>query len=362
MRVNSPFLQISMNGTTQSGGVERVAFYVSGVLPNSQILTANDIGLLRWLKRTFPKVASRIGWIVFAVIASILAAKSRRRVISHGFQAPFVKADVIFAHGTMAGFLATTATVKRARLGFLYRFFERNAFQRARRILAVSQKVRNELISFYGIDPNTIVVLNNCVDSMRFRPGSQMPTSGPVQILFVGRLEPAKGLATLFEVAKAVETSDGFFLTIISAGKTNLELFSGLKKTHISSDLNIDSMSEIYRRVDVLFVPSLYEGFEMITLEALSSGLAIVGNAVGALAELATTPAKDNYRTTESTEMRWPIVLLKENCETSQILQSFSAVCNRSFSVRQSLNEKVANTFSLAAYSEQLKKNISAHW
>ncbi|MEH1740604.1 glycosyltransferase [Fusobacterium varium] len=63
----------------------------------------------------------------------------------------------------------------------------------------------------------------------------------------------------------------------------SIKLFQGLKNTEMRLDLNLEEIIKFYSEGDILYFPSLYEGFEMVTLEALVSGIPVLGNDVGGI-------------------------------------------------------------------------------
>ncbi|WP_139018742.1 glycosyltransferase family 4 protein, partial [Elizabethkingia anophelis] len=83
-----------------------------------------------------------------------------------------------------------------------------------------------------------------------------------------------------------IENNDKYKLSIACNNSNNIELFNGLNNTSIHVGLTTDKMNEFYNSGDIMYFPSKYEGFEMVTLEALSAGIPVIGNDVGAISEL----------------------------------------------------------------------------
>ncbi|MEY4616718.1 MAG: hypothetical protein RJB66_1678 [Pseudomonadota bacterium] len=348
------FTQISYNGLSESGGVERVAFYVKESLEKCDVLSAQDFWLLRKLNGHFPRIYSRLGWILFSILTSCYCRWKGFRTISHGFQCAFIQNEIVFAHGTMAGFLEATEHLKKARLGFLYRYFERSAFSKAKKIIAVCERVKNELVQFYQIAPEKIFVVNNCVDTNRFQPGEPDSLNGRLRILFVGRLEAAKGLDALLKLASKLETQiktetrSGFEmeLRIISAGKQNVDLFKVFENTSVVSDLNLDDMPKEYQKADILIIPSLYEGFEMITLESLASGVPVIARPIGAAETLS------NQKLGPYTKP-WPIVL-NDFTDIGTIVDLIGQIGQIQQQQKWLLHEQVDRLFSFRQFQQQI--------
>jgi glycosyltransferase involved in cell wall biosynthesis len=96
--------------------------------------------------------------------------------------------------------------------------------------------------------------------------------SGPVRLLFVGRLESHKGLHLLLHALKPLS---GYELTVVGDGSGAEEL------KHLAAGMNVRfegfqrEVSRYYRQADVFVMPSLGpEGLPLVTIEAMSHGLA----------------------------------------------------------------------------------------
>jgi glycosyltransferase involved in cell wall biosynthesis len=121
--------------------------------------------------------------------------------------------------------------------------------------------------------------------------------SGPLRILFLGNVIPRKGLHTLIDAVAILPReiwelevvgnpntdksyADSIHHQIVRRGISNQVKFRGLL-----SDVEIaDSLSKAH----LLAVPSSYEGFGMVYLEAMSFGLPIIATSSGAAGELIT--------------------------------------------------------------------------
>jgi glycosyltransferase involved in cell wall biosynthesis len=103
-------------------------------------------------------------------------------------------------------------------------------------------------------------------------------------------MDPMKGLERL---TKLIEFNDRYEYIVITPVIEHNKFMQFVKerkkfgqKINIYENISLTNMSNIYNNCGVLFIPSFYEGFEMVTLEALSCGLPVVGSNVGAISEL----------------------------------------------------------------------------
>lgn len=287
---------ISFNGKSYAGGVERVVYYLDEYLHSRGIETklidedylVNHTLLGRLFNQLFRyRHFKKRKAIYLARYTSAFLWLTRQRgrvVISQGESVPFFPADVAFIHGSyhcMEVAYGRTASGL-SRMAAL----QQRACKIARKILAVSARVKADLVQYYGTAADKITVVNNCVDTSRFHPFEKRQTSVRT-LLYVGRMESAKGMDVLLKLAPVIEQSEHWQLLIACNKSPNSALFNGFTKTTVKEGLLIDNIArEAYALGDLLILPSKFEGFELVTLEALSVGIPVVGNHVGAIGEL----------------------------------------------------------------------------
>lgn len=115
-------------------------------------------------------------YVLDAVLVSIFVShkirktkeKDKIKVVIQGYNAPFVKADVMMAHGTMRGFKIAMEGAK-AKWHF-NQLFEKIAANKALRVIAVGMHVKEELINLYSVEERKIQIIENCVDTDTFFP------------------------------------------------------------------------------------------------------------------------------------------------------------------------------------------------
>jgi glycosyltransferase involved in cell wall biosynthesis len=120
----------------------------------------------------------------------------------------------------------------------------------------------------------------------------------PVRLLFVGQLHRYKGVHTLIDAVHRLTRSHGtdyLTLTIVGEGVSDYKLAlaeqakSGPTEVNFYGKIRYEDLSPIYREHDIFVFPSAgggYEGFGATHLEAMSSGLPVVGTILGGAAEL----------------------------------------------------------------------------
>lgn len=156
-----------------------------------------------------------------------------------------------------------------------------------KRLLARGLPVQSAQVIYRGIPVEQFPLREN--------PGGK---HSPTRVLFVGQLHKFKGVHTLIEAAHQLTAKHGagyLSLTIVGEGvdeyKKQLSTMAEGGPTVVTfvGKLPHDELSPLYRQHDVFVFPSAgggYEGFGATALEAMASGLPIVGTTAGGMAEL----------------------------------------------------------------------------
>jgi alpha-maltose-1-phosphate synthase len=141
-------------------------------------------------------------------------------------------------------------------------------------ILAPSRYVREALLAS-GAGPERVLDVPFGADLERFAPGPPT-TDGVFRVLYVGRLSQAKGIAQLLEAFSRLRLPGAqleFVGDLVGAGRwlpKYRDVF--VWRPQVPND----ALADIYRRADVLVLPSLHEGSALVTYEALASGVPVI--------------------------------------------------------------------------------------
>jgi D-inositol-3-phosphate glycosyltransferase len=190
---------------------------------------------------------------------------------------------------------------------------EREVLRTADKIIASTTAEYAQLLWLYQADEKKIVVLSPGVDIGRFYPipadeAKEYIGIPPCRrmILFVGRIEPLKGLDVLIEAIGIMHKDevfkhDPFCLAIIggepddSTEQADIEMsrIIALTEQYGLTDLvtflgkrSQDSLPYYYSAAEAVVVPSQYESFGMVALEAMACGTPVVASQIGGLAYL----------------------------------------------------------------------------
>ena len=176
---------------------------------------------------------------------------------------------------------------------------ERRVFAQTPRIVAIAKIGRREIETLYGVPSERLAVVYNGVDLARFHPANRarfradaraeasLP-SGAFTALFVGSGFARKGLATAIEAMAALADREG---RLVVVGKGDSRPYEALAaRSGVTERIKwLGPRSDLerwYAAADIVVLPSRYEPFGNVHLEALASGLPVVASARAGGAEV----------------------------------------------------------------------------
>jgi D-inositol-3-phosphate glycosyltransferase len=169
----------------------------------------------------------------------------------------------------------------------------------ADRVICATEHEKSLLAHLYDADPDRIEVVPLGVDVERFRPldkedaRRQLGFEDARIILFVGRIEPLKGVDILINAAAMLESDVECSVLIVGGDESSSAQVTQLQD--LASDLGIehrvafvgavdhDKLPLFYNAADVCVVPSHYESFGLVAVEAMACGVPVVASRVGGL-------------------------------------------------------------------------------
>lgn len=178
---------------------------------------------------------------------------------------------------------------------------ERLIAARADGLICASDDERRALQEYYGADPARIRVVPCGVDLVRFRGMDReavrrsLSLNGEKLVLFVGRIEAAKGVDLLLSAAAELASEPPFQVLIVGGDGTgngeterlrSVALSLGLgHRVNFLGPVEHDRLPLFYNAADVCVVPSYHESFGLVALEAMACGTPVVASDVGGLRE-----------------------------------------------------------------------------
>jgi glycosyltransferase involved in cell wall biosynthesis len=163
------------------------------------------------------------------------------------------------------------------------------------KVIAVSAEVAQVLRERDGVPEGRIAVVENGIDLQRVagatgegvRAEFGIPASAPL-IGLVGRLHPAKGHADLIAaLARLAAQGIGAHCLLIGSGELRDEIAAEVKRRGLQERVTFTGqrpdIPRLLAALDVLAMPSRWEGLPMTLLEAMAMGKAIVATRVGGI-------------------------------------------------------------------------------
>ncbi len=165
----------------------------------------------------------------------------------------------------------------------VYKIFMQKRFKK---IVAVSNAVKQAIEKAIGIEESKIEVIYNGIEIEKFKQNTPTTKKSPnnlkvVNLLFVGRLSYEKSSQTLLESLKYLNF-ENVRLSIVGDGSLLKELREFVVKNNLDEKVvflgavNNDDIPQILWNADVYVMPSLYEGFSVSLIEAMASGKPLV--------------------------------------------------------------------------------------
>ena len=177
------------------------------------------------------------------------------------------------------------------------------AVEHANKIIAVSQNTKNDLVRFYGVDPEKVFVVYHGIDqdylTFDSKPDDKLILKkfgiNRPYILFVGRLEPRKNVATLLKSFSMLtkEKKLSHTLVLVGAEQKNSNIQKIIDREKIGDRvirlgyISKKDLLPIFSNADMFVYPSLYEGFGFPILEAFSLGVPVIASNASSIPEVA---------------------------------------------------------------------------
>ena len=144
-------------------------------------------------------------------------------------------------------------------------------------IVVASSFTKNSLVE-NGIDKDIIRVIPYGVDFSKFNiTKKQKKKSGTLNLIFVGNIIQRKGISYLLDAMNLLK-SKKVVLTLCGrkADQALLDNYSDNDNIKVKLNLNHKELSEELNKSDIFVFPSLIEGFALVILEAMASGLPVI--------------------------------------------------------------------------------------
>jgi len=178
------------------------------------------------------------------------------------------------------------------------------AAHRSDRILTVSEASKRDILHFFNVPPEKIIVVYNAIDEhfwvtppaesvARVRERYQLDHKF---VLYVGNIKPHKNLVRIIEAFDEVRKDDvegelklliiGDEISKLPALRRAVHRHKLHKQVRFLGYLPDETLAILYRLASVFVFPSLYEGFGLPAVEAMASGTPVVTSNLSSLPEV----------------------------------------------------------------------------
>jgi len=216
-----------------------------------------------------------------------------------------IKPDIVHTHlfggdtwGRIAAILAgvpviisTEHNINRDE-GMMKRFVKKILSLWTKRIIAVSESVKKYSISTEHIKAKKFTIIYNAVDldNLIFR-GQRPVDLNNIKAGIIGRLTTQKGhLDLIAALPEILKNYPNFHLAIIGAGEMETELKNAIKILKLEKAVDFLGVRRdlpiVLNNLDLLLLPSVWEGFGLAAVEAMAVGVPVLASAVGGLKEI----------------------------------------------------------------------------
>ena len=226
-------------------------------------------------------------------------------------------------------------------------FIENAPYAKAKKIIAISDMVYWDIVDYYGILEDHIVVIYNGVDIERFHPRSRRYRqeirkryglrSKDFVLLFVSHNFRLKGLRYLIQALALIKRKRQN-VKLLVIGRDRVESYCRLaKKVGCANDVvfagGVKDLERYYASADILVHPTFYDPCSLVVLEALASGLPVIttrhNGAAGIISEGQEGFVLDDPRDVEAMAERIlylvdPILLQETSAAARRVAERYS--------------------------------------
>ena len=179
---------------------------------------------------------------------------------------------------------------------------ESESMRDCQRIITTTAREKEAIISLYDTEPDKISVVPCGINLEMFRPMDQssarrrLAMTDDKILLFVGRIDPLKGLDKLLESLSFIKYPGRVKLVVIGGDEDSRDAINQLQlkaeQLGVAGDVSFlgmirhSDLPAYYNAADICVVPSYYESFGLVALESLACGTPVVATDVGEMGRI----------------------------------------------------------------------------
>jgi glycosyltransferase involved in cell wall biosynthesis len=181
------------------------------------------------------------------------------------------------------------------RFGFLNPLYKKIVWgwilRRSNKIICHTPDYADIISRKYHVPINKFVVIPNGINTADFKRKNNFDILPPVKILFVGRLSKQKNIPRLVEAFRLFQQKYDSVLHIVGDGEERQEIEclinrNGINNVVLHGNLAGEKLANMYCDCDIFVLPSDYETFGNVNLEAMTSGLPVIASDIPGVHDL----------------------------------------------------------------------------
>lgn len=152
---------------------------------------------------------------------------------------------------------------------------EQQEYELASKIVVASTYTKNSLIT-HGVPKDKIIINPYGVDLKKFEPAQRTLQEKPLRFLFLGAVNARKGIPLLLQAWQMLQVKEAELWLVGPIKPETRTLIPDLLGLKIKGRYPHEDLPGLMKQCDVLVFPSYFDGFALVLLEALATGLPII--------------------------------------------------------------------------------------
>lgn len=248
----------------------------------------------------------------------------------------------------------------------IHKIFLKNILKKADLIITASQNTKKDILKYSRTEAK-ISIIPLGMDHLRKSKGlnlnsnstklKNLPGNNPY-LLYLGTIEPRKNLEMLINIFTELKNSHKIPHKLIIAGETGWKAKKIIKKAKQNKDIVLTGYltekqkTNIYKNADIFIYPSVYEGFGLPPLEAMSYGIPVICSNNSSLKEIFSNNAL-LFDSENPKELKTQILKLLKNRSLHKSLSTSGKAFAKQFTWEKTAKE------TLKAFEEIYKRGLN---
>ncbi len=205
-----------------------------------------------------------------------------------------------------------------------------------KKVIAISGRVKEELIKYYNVPEEDVVVIYDGVNTEEFNPENKSLFKKVIRskynllthdkvALFVANRFKGKGLIYIIQALPLIKFKN---LKLLVVGGANIGFYQRLaKKLGVIDKVifagHVEDVKKYYAMADLFILPTLYEAFGLVVVEAMATGLPVIISEFAGVSEII-TDQKDGLLLKDPTDPKEITAKIEQLLENPDLMEKIS--------------------------------------